>query len=130
MHLQVTVVVTKRWTREPRLAQHLEHLRAAQELLAESAAALDVLALTAFVDGTLDRWRLACREDFAHDSEGCGADAINLGRLGCIPQRRKGRFEAQDGARGPLVAEHLLTRRLHPCQIAQQTPDNRVDVAE
>ena len=129
MHLQVAAVLLEGGTRECRIREHAPDFGAAEKMPPKLASPLDVCAAVALFDRLFDGRRLAGLQNLADDSCRAGPDAGDprqrAVRADQIGQRH---VEREDRRGGPLVAEHLLLRRLCERQIAQISADDGVDV--
>ena len=126
VHLQITAVLFNGGAIEGGIRENPPHLRAAQKVPPKLPSSLDVGATLATFDGLFDGRRCAGLEDLAYHARRTRSDARNS-RQGAVGSQQVGQGPVQRENRGgrPLVAEHLLLRRLRERQIAQDTRPRR-----
>src|SRR4029078_12570590 len=111
MHVQIAAVLFKRGTVAIGVSQNSPHFRAAQEMAAKLAAAVNVCATRALFDGLLDGCRCSRLENLADDARRSGSDAADARKTSVwLNHIRQRHVQRQDRGGRPLVAEHLLLR--------------------
>ena len=129
VHLQITAVLLNGGAIEGGIREHPPDLRAAQKVSPKLPSSLDIGATLAPFDGLFDGRRCAGLEDLAYHARRTRSDARNS-RQGAVGSEQVGQGPVQREDRGgrPLVAEHLLLRRLRERQIAKVPAHNGVHV--
>ena len=129
VHLQIAAVLFNGGTIEAGIREHPPYLRAAQKVPPKLPSSLDIGATLAPFDCLFDGRRCAGLEDLAYHARRTRPDAWNS-RQGTIGPQQVGQRRVQREDRGgrPLVAEHLLLRRLRERQIAKVPAHNGVHV--
>ena len=110
--------------------ERAKHAGAAEEVLPIGARRLDLGALAARLDGLLDRRALPRLEVLEDDPLGRGADVGDLPELVTLDELLERLLERENGARGPLVGEPAVLRRVNECDVVERPRDLHVDVAE
>src|SRR4029453_6012577 len=129
MHWEVPPILVQSRSAKSRIPNDPHHLRSAEEVPTQRAAALDIIPPFAEVDSTLDGWRAAGFEYLLDYTGRAGADTGNLRQSATLCNEiGKRSFKREDGCRGPFIPKHLWLRRLREREIEQVAADNRVDV--
>ena len=131
VHLEIAGVIIERWSITRTIVKDSQDFGPAQEMRAQRATTLDVVATATRVNRTFNGRGSASLERLLNDSRRPWADAGDLWQPALRRDEfRQGRVESQNSGGRPLVAEHLWLRCLREREVAQQSAGDRVDIGE